>query len=128
MQPSSDSAFDFERWAALAKADAASFEAQRAQMIDALIAGSSPRNQARLRGLQWQIDVVRGRAGSPLSSCVRMFNRMWESVYGERGLLEALRTVDGPPLRERTSGEIVELHATNRAQRHDKISRSFLHP
>ena len=123
MQPTSDCFFNFEHWTALAKADPQGFEARRAEEIAALIARGSPQNQARLRGLQWQIDTVRSRAKNPLAACVRIFDQMWESVYGERGLLETLQAVDGTPLAERTPGEIVELDLPHRAQRHDTLIR-----
>lgn len=128
MQPSSDSAFDFQQWAALAKADPAAFEARRVQAIDELIADAAPQNQTRLRGLQWQIDMVRGRASNPLSGCVQIFNRMWNSLYGERGLLEALHAVDGPALSQRSCGELVELQLSHSTPRHHKIIRPSSQP
>jgi hypothetical protein len=127
MQPASEAAFDFEQWAALAKADPAAFEARRRREIAALIAASSPDSRARLYGLQWRIDMVRGRAGSPHSACAQIFDQMWESVYGERGLLEALHALDGTPLPERVPGTIVELQLPHRTQRPDEIPRPSPH-
>lgn len=128
MQPPSSSAFDFQQWAALAKADPEAFEARRAQEIEDFIAAAAPHHQARLRGLQWQVDLLRSRARNPLSACVQIFNQMWDSVYGERGLLDALRAIDGPPLPEQTPGDVVDLQQSKRAPRHDKITRPSLHP
>jgi hypothetical protein len=126
-QPSSAAAFDFEQWVALAKADPEAFEARRRHEIAALIAASSPDSRARLCGLQWRIDMVRRRAGGPHSACALIFDQMWESVYGERGLLEALRTLDGTPLPERIPATIVELQPPHRTQRPDKIPRPSPH-
>lgn len=120
---SSEGAFDFQQWAALAKLDPAAFEAQRTKAVDDLIASAAPHQQARLRGLQWQIDMVRARASNPLAACMQVFNRMWESVYGERGLLEALQAIDGPSLPAPPPGEIVQLPSSGHARRHHKTSR-----
>jgi hypothetical protein len=127
MQSSSEAAFDFEQWAALAKADPAAFEARRQREIAALIAASSAGSQARLCGLQWRIDMVRRRAGSPHAACAQIFDQMWESVYGERGLLEALHALDGMSLPERIPGTVVELQPPPHTQRPDKIPRPSPH-
>ena len=128
MQPCCDNPFDFEQWAALARADPAAFEARRAEAIDALIAAAPPQRQARLRGLQWLVEMIRGRAANPLAACIKIFNRMWDSVYGERGLLEALQAVDGPPLPQPTSGDVVELQPPGSTRRPNNTTRPSSHP
>jgi Protein of unknown function (DUF3135) len=105
--PGSD--FDFEEWASLATTDPQAFEARREKVIARFIAGATPHTQTRLRGLQWRIDMDRRRASNPLASCMQIFNRMWTSVYGDRGLLDALRGVDCGPLPERPSADVVKL-------------------
>ena len=124
MHPSPDSAFDFEAWALLAKTDPQAFEAKREEEIARLIAKASPHTQARLRGLQWKIDIERRRASNPLSSCTRIFNQMWESVYGERGLLEALQGIEGPSAPERPAASVLEFTH----QRPNKHSVPSTHP
>ena len=116
-------AFDFEEWALLARTDPEAFEAKRGAEIARLIDGAAPGVQSRLRGLQWQIDAQRSRAKSPLTACVQIFNQMWDSVYGDRGLLEALRSVDGEPLPELTSGDVLEFLPKSADHQHDQISR-----
>ncbi len=88
--------FDFDAWAALAEADPQAFEAQRHAAIEALIAESRPELQRRLRGLQWRLDMERRRYHHPLAACTHAFNAMWESVYGEGGLVEALNGTRAP--------------------------------
>lgn len=109
MTQSPDSDFDFEEWAALAKSDPEAFEAKREQVIARFIEQASPHMQNRLRGLQWRIDTVRDRSTNPLSSCMKIFNQMWSSVYGERGLLDALNGVEHGPLPERSRADVVTL-------------------
>ncbi len=122
MHPTTDSAFDFEGWVLLAKTDPQAFEARRESEIARLIADAAPRMRSRLRGLQWKIDAERNLATNPLSSCVRIFNQMWDSVYGERGLLEALHGLEGKPLPECQPADVYELHHRNADQRRSKIS------
>ena len=117
MTQSTGSDFDFEEWASLAKTDPAAFEAKREHAIAQLIDGASPRMQTRLRGLQWRVDMDRRRAGSPLSSCMKIFNQMWATVYGERGLLDALHGVG--PLPERTPADVLNLEQRH-AERKDR--------
>jgi hypothetical protein len=109
MTQSPDSDFNFEEWASLAKNDPQAFEAKREEIIAQFIAGASPRMQSRLRGLQWRIDMDRRRASNPLSSCMQIFNQMWTSVYGERGLLDALQGVECGPPAERSPADVVTL-------------------
>jgi hypothetical protein len=109
MSISSEADFDFETWASLAKNDPQAFEAKRAEVIAALIAGASPRMQARLRGLQWRIDTERRLASNPLASCIHIFNQMWTSVYGKNGLLDALQGSGGRPLPESSPAAVVKL-------------------
>ncbi len=129
MDQPSDSAFDFEEWVLLAKTDPQAFEAKRAEEIARLIAKASPHSQSRLHGLQWKIDMERQRASNPLSSCMRIFNLMWDSVYGERGLLEALYRLEGhSPLPERPPADVLELRRRHPDQQHSKLSYPSTHP
>lgn len=90
MSSSNNTDFDFEAWAALAKADPQVFEARRRAVIAEAIAAMPPHQQARMRGLQWRIDMERTRYRHPLVSCTQLFNQMWSTVYGEGGLVDAL--------------------------------------
>jgi len=123
MTQTTGSDFDFEEWALLAKTDPAAFEAKREEAIAQLIDGASPRMQTRLRGLQWRIDMDRRRSSNPLSSCMNIFNQMWTSVYGERGLLDALHGFDCGPLPERSPAEVLNLD-----RRHADRKDSHIYP
>ena len=122
MTQTTGSDFDFEEWALLAKTDPEAFEAKREQAIAQLIEKATPRMQTRLRGLQWRIDMDRRRSSTPLSSCMKIFNQMWASVYGERGLLDALHGFDCGPLPERSPADVLNLE---RRQSEHKDSRTY---
>jgi len=87
----SEQEFDFDSWAKLAATDSQAFEQKRREVIDHFIAHLSPERQARLRGLQWRIDMEREKFRHPLAACSHLFNKMWASVYGEGGLSDALQ-------------------------------------
>ena len=82
--------FNFDEWAELAKSDPKLFERRRREAVEKMINGSAPHRRQRLRGLQWRIDVVRRKYRDPRVSAHRLFSMMWESVYGQNGLLDAL--------------------------------------
>ncbi|MDX1251807.1 MAG: DUF3135 domain-containing protein [Gammaproteobacteria bacterium] len=95
-QPSSP--FDFDEWTTLAKTDPEAFARRRREAIEKLIASAPPTRQQRLRGLQWSIDAELQTCRTPLQACMRIFDRMWDSVYGAHGLLDALKALGNPPL------------------------------
>ena len=82
--------FNFDEWATLAKTDPAAFAQRRADLIEAVIASAPLERQPQLRRLQWRIDMERQRCSNPMHACIHLFNKMWDSVYSERGLLNAL--------------------------------------
>lgn len=92
------SPFDFDEWMTLAKTDPEAFARRRREAIENLIAGAPQARQQRLRGLQWSIDAELQTCRTPLQSCMRIFDRMWDSVYGADGLLDALKALGNPPL------------------------------
>jgi len=81
--------FDFDSWARLAKESPALFEVKRQATIEAFIASAPVNRQRRLRGLQFQIDMERQRAKTPLAACVRVYQMMLDSFHGQ--LMPALR-------------------------------------
>ncbi|VAW82480.1 hypothetical protein MNBD_GAMMA14-874 [hydrothermal vent metagenome] len=81
---------NFDDWAELAQSDPAAFEARREQAIEALIEHMPEHKQQRMRCLQWKIDQVRDRAGSPMAACIKLSEMMWDSLTGPGGLKEAL--------------------------------------
>jgi hypothetical protein len=83
--------FDFDEWASLARQDPQGFEVRRQEAIEQLILAAPEHLQPRLRRLQWRIDMERRRHDNPLGACIGIYGMMIESVYGEHGLLPALR-------------------------------------
>jgi len=81
---------EFEHWSQLAVTDPDAFEARRSHLIEDFISSVPVERQARLRGLQWQIDQIRRTSRTPLASCIRISRMMWDSVLGEGGLHEVL--------------------------------------
>ena len=82
--------FDFDAWRELYETDPEQFEVRRREVIDSAIASASAGQQARLRGLQWQIDALRRRHKHPMASTAKLFQMMWDKVYGENGLQDVL--------------------------------------
>ncbi len=95
MKEDATAEFDFERWTSLAEHDPEAFERQREEAIDEFIERAPAAMQQRLRGLQWQIDQVRGQSKSPMAGCIRLSHMMWDRLVGEQGLLEALNSLTG---------------------------------
>jgi len=57
-----------------------------------------------LMGLQWRVDRIRDRAGTPLGACVRLSGLLWNQVLGPDGLIERLQELSGDrPAVERAS-------------------------
>lgn len=88
--------FDFDSWMNLAKDDPAAFEQRRREAIDAFMAQVPANKRTRLERLQWRVDMEVKRSKSPTLACMRVFNMMWDSVYGDRGLLNALTDFGQP--------------------------------
>lgn len=83
MRENNEEILDIENiddWVKLASADPDAFEIQRQRAIEAHISKAPEAQQRRLRGLQWQIDMVRDRSATPLASCIAISNMMWSSV------------------------------------------------
>ena len=94
MQP-----FNFDEWATLAKTDPTAFAQRRADFIEAVIASAPLERQQQMRRLQWRIDMERQRCSNPMHACIHLFNKMWGSVYSQRGLLNALLMMQGTQAR-----------------------------
>lgn len=90
MGPADQKDFNFEEWAALAREDGEAFERRRQQLIEGMLAAAPERMQRRLRGLQFQIDLERERAGTPLGAAVRLNSMMWSSFADLRDALSGV--------------------------------------
>lgn len=75
-----DDTFNVEEWMELYKKDPEAFEAKRAKAIEETIAETTGPNRHRLRGLQFQIDVIREKAKSPMGACLKITQLMWKKV------------------------------------------------
>lgn len=87
MKPADQKDFNFDEWSALAREDAEAFERRRQKLIEDMLAAAPERVQRRLRGLQFQIDLERERAGTPLGAAVRLNSMMWASFAELRDAL-----------------------------------------
>ena len=81
---------DFDEWSRLADNDPDTFEIKRKSLLDDFLSQFSEHRQRRLRGLQFQIDMERRRAKTPMAACIRLSDMMWESVDGKNGLRETV--------------------------------------
>lgn len=82
--------FDFDEWAKLAQDDPEGFESRRREVIQAIIVGAPAEQQARLRGLQFRIDMERSRSTTALSACIRLNRLMWDQFTRLRESLDEL--------------------------------------
>ena len=102
--------FDFEYWAQLWKRDPQAFEAERAQLMEMLIASAPKGKRQRLSAIQWRVDMARKQAKNPMAASVRIQQMMWESLLGKYGLLNALEALRGTQtleLQEQQSAPVV---------------------
>ncbi len=81
---------DWEKWVELARKDPARFEQERSAAVEELIMSQPAPSRLRSRRLQWKIDAVRQTSPNSLASCIRIYDMLMDSVYGQNGLLEAL--------------------------------------
>ncbi len=81
---------DFDSAMRLAQDNPDAFEQYRREAIDGLLAQIPAHNQERLRRLQWRIDQERNLSGNAMSACVRIYEMMWDSFAGDRGLVGQL--------------------------------------
>lgn len=106
------SGFDFDEWRLLFETSPDAFEERRREAIESAIHLAPPDRQRRLRGLQWQIDVIRSRYKHPVAASSKLFQMMWDKVYGENGLQQALTSPQVK--RAAVSGQIAQLISLRR--------------
>ncbi|MCZ6802363.1 MAG: DUF3135 domain-containing protein [Proteobacteria bacterium] len=61
--------FNFDEWARLAREDPDAYEDLRNRLIQELMDNTSPEIRPRMQGLQWQIDQIRSTSANPMASC-----------------------------------------------------------
>ncbi len=86
--------FDFDTWVALAQNSPDMFEKKRQELINSVIKQAPDKMQVRLNGLQWSIDAKIKTSKNPMDGCIKIYQMMMDSVYGSKGLVEALNRVD----------------------------------
>lgn len=106
-----DTEFPFDFWAHLAADDPASFEEARRLLLESLIESAPPEHRHRLRGLQWRVDQIRARAPDALGACAKISNMMWDSVLGQDGLVDRLKSfaADDPATATPVAAPVVPL-------------------
>ncbi|MBS4097186.1 MAG: DUF3135 domain-containing protein [Sulfuricella sp.] len=72
--------FDFDAWVKLARSDPAAFDRRRQEYLEGIIEKSRG-DKARLRGMQWRIDMERRKDGTPLKTCLWISEMMWDSFH-----------------------------------------------
>ncbi|MGB0965561.1 MAG: DUF3135 domain-containing protein [Litorivicinus sp.] len=77
----------FDELAELAKHSPQEFEKLRQDTIDHVLVQASEHSERRLKGLQFQIEMERRRAISPMASCIRISQMMHESLAELTALL-----------------------------------------
>lgn len=93
-----DTEFNFDEWAKMAKENPEAFEDRRKKMIQGVIDATSPEVKRRMQGLQWQIDNIRSTSPNPMASCLKISQMMWDNVLGEDGLVENMNKLNDPEL------------------------------
>lgn len=89
MSEPSDTEFNFEAWAKLARENPEEFERRREREIREVI-DACPDLRHRLEGLQFRIDAERKLARTPLKACLRISTLMWNSFYDLKDRLDGL--------------------------------------
>jgi hypothetical protein len=83
----------FEDWRHLHETDPDVFELRRNEALESVIQSAPSDMQARLRGLQFRVDMERSRAGSDLAACLKAQSMMWDSLVRLRDALLDLSSV-----------------------------------
>jgi hypothetical protein len=90
---------DFDVLLEMAKKRPEQLESLRLELIEDIISSASEDVQRRLRGLQFKVDVTRRTARTPMASCIKISQMMFDSL--ER-LREALSNPEVAALQRQT--------------------------
>lgn len=72
---------NFEELHQIAQNNPDALEAYRLQEIERIITKARPEIRKRLRGLQFQIDMERRRAKTPMAACLKLSTMMWDKTW-----------------------------------------------
>lgn len=84
---------DFDTWTEVATSDPVKFESHRQYLIDDFFSNIPESRMRRLRGIQFQVDMERERAKTPMAACIKISSMMWDSIGGEGGLMDAFKAL-----------------------------------
>ena len=88
-QATEENQLDFDNWMEMAKSDPEQFELMRLDAIDEFIESAADDRKIHLRRLQWRIDMVRERAGSPMAATLAISKMMWDAFHDLKEHYEA---------------------------------------
>ncbi|MDH5232809.1 MAG: DUF3135 domain-containing protein [Gammaproteobacteria bacterium] len=88
----------FDYWRDLAEKNPELFEQKREQFLADFIQSSPNHVKRRLGGLQWQIDMERKRAKTPIQSAIKIYDMMWESLGENYRQLRKLQSLIDPEM------------------------------
>lgn len=78
---------DFDTLVHLARTNPDELEQLRVRLCNDLIERAPEASRRRLRGIQFQIDMERRKAGNPMAACIRISQMMHESFENLRSTL-----------------------------------------
>ncbi|MDH5765992.1 MAG: DUF3135 domain-containing protein [Gammaproteobacteria bacterium] len=84
---------DFDHLMSLADNNPDELENLRKFFCDELISNAPERYQKRLRGLQFQVDMIRRKSKNPLQSCILISRLMLDNCYN---MQQAIRSLSHP--------------------------------
>ncbi len=103
----------FDELKRLAEQDPQALEALRTRLIEEVIENAAPESQPRLRGLQFQVDMERRRAKTPMASCIKVSQLMQDSLLRLQGALNGAPNSSAPAARPATLLAFPEPRAQN---------------
>lgn len=79
---------NFDTLAEMAETDPRGFELLRTEICEEFILDAPKHLQARLRGIQFQVDMERRRSASTMSACIRLSQMMNDALIMLNAVLE----------------------------------------
>ncbi|MBV1871909.1 MAG: DUF3135 domain-containing protein [Gammaproteobacteria bacterium] len=109
---------DFDYLVTLATNSPHELEKLRTKLCDQIIESAPTSQRRRLRGLQFQIDMERRKAATPMAACMRI-SEMMHSSFDElrQKLNEATGTETAPPTNQGAKRASADNHSTRAAAR-----------
>jgi len=85
--------FNFDEWVKLAQQDTEIFEKKRSEYLKNFIDQVPEKYHERMVGIQWVLDMERSLSPTPMASCLKMYNQMWDSFCGTGSLSEEINAL-----------------------------------